>query len=66
MTGDTINSVKVKGSNENQVSEKYVQRFTNAINSEVSGKTLGEAKNIGTVGGSSLTTGAFKKALKSI
>ena len=43
-----------------------MQAFADAINGEISGKTLEEAKEISVVGGSSLTTGAFKAALKSM
>lgn len=51
---------------ENPVSTARIDAFANEINTVIIGKTLEEAKNIGVVGGSSLTTEAFITALKNM
>lgn len=66
LDGEKIRSVAVVGTSDNEISGKRMQAFADAINGEISGKTLEEAKEISVVGGSSLTTGAFKAALKSM
>jgi len=65
MDGDTISHVEVTPkSPQSQISVTRMENFGKNINSEIDGKTILEAQDIGVVGGSSLTTKAFKAALK--
>lgn len=65
LSGDTIESVSTAAIGvENNISQARIDAFGAAINSAISWKTLEEAKNIGVVGGSSLTTDAFTAAIK--
>ncbi len=66
MDDSQIEKVEVVGTSNNDISKARIQAFADAINTTISGKTLAEAKSIGVIGGSSLTTGAFKEALKSM
>ena len=66
LEGNTITEVKSETIKAHEVSQKYQNGFAKDINSAVKGKTLEEAKEISTVAWASLTTGAFKKALKNM
>jgi len=65
VSGDQIENVSVTTIESSNVGDKYIAEFSSWINNAVVGKSLSEAGNIGTVGGASLTTGAFTTAVKS-
>ncbi len=46
--------------------QKYISSFANSINNATNGLTIEEASEIGIVSGASLTTNAFKAALKNM
>jgi len=67
MDGETITNVKMTPIEvKSEITEKRMAAFSDDINDAVVGKTLAEASDISVVGGSSLTTGAFKTALKNM
>lgn len=66
MNGDTIENVAVKTIKGNDVTKKLQAAFWDAINSEIKGKTLTDVEALSAVGWASLTTGAFKKAVKNM
>lgn len=61
-----IESVAVTPVEWSEKSREEMAEFGKSINSVVSWKTIEEAKNISVVGWASLTTNAFKEALKNI
>lgn len=63
MNGDKIESVEVKNLNADKLSPPQ-QNFADAINAAVKGKSINDVKDLTTVGGSSLTTEAFKEAVR--
>jgi outer membrane biosynthesis protein TonB len=64
--GNKIKDISANTIKAHKVSQNYQDAFANEIGKAVIGKTLWEAENISTVAGASLTTGAFKKALKNM
>lgn len=67
MNGEKIDSVEVTPIlTQNEISEKRISAFAEGITNAISGKTLAQAENISIVWGSSLTTNAFKEALKNM
>ena len=66
MLGDTIENISVLAWKNvvNNITKARINAFAEAVTDALMGKTLQEAKNVEVIGGSSLTTGAFKKAIK--
>ena len=65
--GDVLKSVYVSAVGVvDHESLRYIDSFNQEIGSEIKGKSLKEVKNISTVGWASITTDAFKNALKEI
>lgn len=63
MNGDKIENVEMKSLSADKLTPPQ-QNFADAINAAVKGKTMNDVKDLTTVGGSSLTTEAFKEALR--
>lgn len=63
MNGGVIESVTVKNLNINDLTPPQ-QNFADAINSVIKGKSINDIKELSVVGWSSLTTEAFKEALR--
>jgi hypothetical protein len=66
MNGNTIEKVVTESVKWNDISRKLQQSFWDAINAQIKGKTLEEAKWIKAVGGASLTTKAFVDVLETM
>ncbi|MDD2870422.1 MAG: hypothetical protein PHS49_00395 [Candidatus Gracilibacteria bacterium] len=64
MNGNLIENVDTKLIVGGDISQARTKAFSDSVNTELKGKTLEEAAEISIIGGSSLTTGAFKSALK--
>lgn len=63
MNGWVIESVEVSNLNTNKLSPPQ-QNFADAVNQAVKGKAIKDVRELATIGGSSLTTEAFKEALR--
>lgn len=63
---DKIENVSVEMVKWDETSEKIIKSFRDSINTSIVWKTIEEAKNISTVWWASLTTNAFKAALKNM
>lgn len=66
MKWDKIENVMVETVKWSEISTKMMKSFWDWINSVIVWKTIEEAKNISVVGWASLTTNAFKDALKNM
>lgn len=66
MNGDKIEKVVTESVKWNDISKKLQQSFWDAINAQIKGKTLEEAKWVKAVGGASLTTKAFVDVLETM
>jgi hypothetical protein len=66
MSWNTIENVDTKLVKWSEVSEARTKAFKDTVNTELKWKTLEEASKIKIIWGSSLTTEAFKSALKDI
>lgn len=66
LNGNVIENVETKLIKWNNETKRQTENFNKNINDEIKGKTIEEAKNINIVWGSSLTTEAFKSALKDL
>lgn len=63
---DKIENVTIEKIKWDETSKKIIKSFWDSINNVIVGKTIEEAKNISTVWWASLTTNAFKEALKNM
>ena len=61
-----ISDIKVEWDTDNQISQLRQAKFIEEVSGAVEGKTISEAEESWVIGGSSLTTGAFHDALKSL
>lgn len=63
MLGDKIENVEVKNLNAEKLNPPQ-QNFADAVNAAVKWKSMRDVQDLATIGGSSLTTEAFKEALR--
>lgn len=66
LDGNKIKSVETKSIKGGEISQKLQKSFWEAINTQIAGKTLEEAKNLKAVGGASLTTKAFIEVISTL
>ncbi|USN57858.1 MAG: hypothetical protein H6767_05830 [Candidatus Peribacteria bacterium] len=66
MNGETIEGITVTPLTEHPVSIQRINSFGDIIGTFVTGKKVSELDELDAIGGSSLTTNAFKEAIKSL